>query len=215
MAKEIEMKYRLSHPRALRQALRRAGAIFLGSAVVRDEYFDTRGMDLLGADSGLRLRCQRTVRHGEGGRHGGEGAILTYKGPADRTSRAKVRREVETAVENPRALAELLGALGFASTVLIEKRRSSYRLGRCTVEVDELPLLGAFVEIEGPSVRALTEAGETLGLTGPGIRDHYVNLLRARCKRIARSCRLVTPKACRNCEGPGGRKSETRGTKSK
>ncbi|MCY2927464.1 MAG: class IV adenylate cyclase [Planctomycetota bacterium] len=207
VAKEIEIKYRLPHPRALHQTLRKAGAAFLGRALVRDEYFDTPGQSLLAADVGLRLRCERTLARGEGkSRREGEG-ILTCKGPAERSSRVKIRREWQTGVENPRATGQLLAGLGFVPTVLIEKKRSSYRLGPCSVELDELPLLGAFVEVEGPSVRAVERTVAKLGLTGEAIRDHYVNLVRAECQRIGRSCRRVTLAACRCCRHRPGRRA--------
>lgn len=216
VAKEIEVKYRLGHPRAFRQVLRRAGATFLGSAVIRDDYFDTRELSLLAGDSGLRLRRRRTLRPGPGVAAGEGGGQLTYKGPADRRSRVKIRREIQTGVEDPAALAQLLEALGFVPMVRIEKRRSSFRLGPCSVEVDELPLLGWFAEIEGPSPRALAQAAAKLGLTGPGLRNHYVGLLCERCKRISRSCRKVTPARCRVCPRRPAKagKSEIRSTKS-
>jgi len=215
MADEIEMKFHVPDLRAIRRALQRAGATYLGSAVQSDEYFDTPDGRLLGADCGLRLRRVRLLRRG------GKAAcdtrpVLTFKGPADRTRRAKVRREVQARLDNADAVAEILAAAGFRRTVLIEKRRVSYRLAGCLVELDELPLLGTFVEIEGAGQKPLTLLAARLGLSGEPIRDHYITLLRRRCRRVGARCATVTRKGCPGCRHRPRRntKSEIRNSKS-
>lgn len=198
MPDEIEIKFRVPDLRAVRRALRRERAGFLATVQVSDEYFDTPEGRLLAADSGVRLRRTRVVKRGPGG-PAGPAAELTYKGAAARGRAAKVRREVQTGLADGEAAAEILGALGFVRTVLIEKRRSSYRLGGCLVELDELPLLGTFVEIEGPNEGAITRLAGRLGLAGEPIRDHYIALLIARCGRVGTRCATVTVKGCPVC----------------
>ena len=48
--------------------------------------------------------------------------------------------------------------------LLFEKRRESWRLDDCKVELDELPQIGTFVEIEGASEDTVQAAREKLGL---------------------------------------------------
>ena len=48
------------------------------------------------------------------------------------------------------AIDAAFAALGYSRVLSFEKRRESWKLGGCNVELDELPHLGTFVEIEGP-----------------------------------------------------------------
>ena len=47
-------------------------------------------------------------------------------------------------------------------------------MGETHVELDELPLLGRFVEIEAPNEAALEATERDLQLTSEPIKDHYV-----------------------------------------
>jgi hypothetical protein len=102
-------------------------------------------------------------------------------------------------VDDPSAVAAVLSACGLRPMVRLQKRRSVYRLGRCTVALDELPVLGCFVEIEGPSESAIQRVRGRLALAGPPIRWHYIKLLQARCARAGRGCLQATFIACRRC----------------
>ena len=179
MAREIEAKYRVESLAPLQTALRRLGAVKRFSAVQTDRYFDTPQRALLCRDCGVRLRELQAVRAGE--IKPDTRAELTYKG-ARAKGRLKSRPEYQTHVDHPEAVVELLEAVGLEQTLVIQKRRQSYRLGRCLVELDELPLIGTFVEIEGPSESAIATIASRLGLQGEPVADHYVALLLAACK---------------------------------
>ncbi|MFB3894255.1 MAG: class IV adenylate cyclase [Phycisphaerae bacterium] len=178
MADEIEAKIKVRDFRAILKALRKAGAEFLGTAVETDQFFDTRGGDLRRRDCGLRLRTIRMLRRGA--EPPPPGALLTYKGPKKRPRGLKIRREVQTYVRDAGILASIFEALGFVPTVMVRKRRRSFVLakpGRCRVELDELPGLGRFVEVEGPSEKAVKEACRALGLEGEPITRSYVSMV--------------------------------------
>ena len=194
MSDEIEVKYKGAGFARVRRALRGLGAAHQATVVQTDSYFDTPDGAMRRADEGLRLRRLRYLRRGRD--RSGERAQLTFKGPTRRTARVKIRREVQTHVDCPAAIEEILRRFGLAPVLVVQKRRASYRLGRCTVELDELPLLGRFVEIEGPGERAVHSAAEKLALPGEPITDHYVNLLARRCPRVGRTCREVTFDRC-------------------
>jgi adenylate cyclase class IV len=49
------------------------------------------------------------------------------------------------------------------------------------VELDELPHLGCFVEIEGPDEQSVLAVRDRLGLAGPGITKSYLAMLDAHC----------------------------------
>jgi adenylate cyclase class 2 len=194
MPNEIEMKFRVPSLAAVARRLRALGARRLCAVVQDDRYFDTPQRRLLRRGCGLRLRTQRTVRAGGNGP-----AELTYKGPARRGRKAKVRPEHQSRVDDPAAVAAVLSACGLRPMIRLQKRRSAYRLGRCTVALDELPVLGCFVEIEGPGEAAIGRVRDRLALTGRGIRWHYIKLLQARCARAGRGCLQATFSTCRRC----------------
>ena len=175
MAQEMEAKFSVADFRAVRRALRAAGGVYLGTAEHVDEFFDTPERKLYRGDRGLRLRNVRVLRGAAGGVK--SGWLLTYKGPRQANRSAKVREEIQTHVTDGVALAEILRQAGLKTHLEIKKRRSSYRLGRCLVELDELPGLGGFVEIEAPSERALQQTRRKLALTGEPITESYAHLV--------------------------------------
>jgi adenylate cyclase class IV len=119
-------------------------------------------------------------------------ALVTYKGPRSLRGRAKSRREIQTHVADPRAVEEMLTELGLGRRFVIQKRRSTYRLGGCLVELDELPILGSFVEIEGASTRAIEAVARKLGLEGQPTKAGYVHLAAEACRRAGSQCTEVT-----------------------
>ena len=197
MAHEIEMKFRQPHLAAVARRLRVLGARRLHTVLQDDCYFDTPRRKLLRRGCGLRLRTVHLLRGGCGRLDGR--AELTYKGPARRRAQAKDRPEHQSRIDDPVGLAAVLAACGLRPMLRLQKRRAVYRLGRCTVALDELPVLGCFVEIEGPGEAAIGRVRRRLALTGRAIRSHYVKLLQARCARAGRQCLQATFIACRRC----------------
>ncbi|MBI5726070.1 MAG: class IV adenylate cyclase [Planctomycetes bacterium] len=183
MTDEIEAKIRVRDFTALRRRIAALGGRLLGSAVETDRFFDTPGRRLMKMDCGLRLR---TISRPSGSRKKEAGALLTYKGPRKADARAKVRREIQTRLADPRAIADILGMLGLRPSAVVRKHRTTYRLGRCLVELDRLPGLGRFVEIEGPSRAAVTEVRKKLGLAGPLVMESYVRMANRLKLRIAK-----------------------------
>jgi len=174
MAVELECKVRVESHEVIRERLRGAGATYVGRVCETNRLFDDRDGSLLAADSGLRVRSIR-VLDGQG-----PSASLTYKGPRQ-AGDLKRREETESAVSDAEAVAAILGELGFGERVLFEKRRESWRLAACQVELDELPALGLFVEVEGPTAAVVKAAIAQLGLADePLIVESYIGLLFAR-----------------------------------
>jgi adenylate cyclase class 2 len=164
MALEIEAKMRLDDPAALRRRLAEGGAVCAGTRTLRDHYFDTPDHRLRDGDRGLRVRLA-------------DGAVLTYKGPR-LEGPFKSRQELETRVADGEVLMQLLQQLGLVQVFLYEKRREQWRLDACAVSLDELPQLGCFVEIEGPSEQAIAQALRRLGLEGVSlVHESYLHLV--------------------------------------
>ncbi len=181
MGCEIEAKFKVESFAGVRRALRQAGAGYLGTVGQRDTYFDTPDKKLLKDDTGVRIRRVRCLKSGVAKKD--TRPEITFKGPARRRATAKIRGEIQTRVDDADALEEILRRIGLTATIIVEKRRTSYRLGRCRVELDELPVIGRFVEIEAASEKQVLAAAQRLGLSGQPIKDHYVNLLIAGRKR--------------------------------
>jgi adenylate cyclase class 2 len=104
-----------------------------------DQLFDDLNGELKNTDRILRLRRV------------GDRAILTYKGPAQRT-RHKSREEIETDISDPAALVLVLDRLGYQPGFRYEKYRTMFRRADETgvVTLDETPI-GLFLELEGPT----------------------------------------------------------------
>ena len=201
MAQELEAKFRVESFRAVRKALRDAGAAGGRTVAHLDRFFDTADRAIHRGGRGLRLRRMRPA-----GKGGSIAWLLTYKGPVAAARKVKVRKEIQTSVGDGDAIAAVFACAGFKCFMAIEKRRTSFRLGRCLIELDELPMLGRFVEIEAPHDRAIEKARRRLGLTGEPIAETYLHLAAERCRRVGRSCRQITFARCGRCPSrPTGR----------
>jgi adenylate cyclase class 2 len=171
MPSEIEAKLKVGDLEATRQKLKTLGAKADGTRLEINTFFDTPDHTLRLADKGLRLRTRRDLDDGK------EDAILTFKGP-NQPGPFKNRDEIETRVDDPKATAALLEALGFCRDLSFEKKRESWKLDGCHVELDEVPHLGCFVEIEGPDEKSIAALQQKLGLDGlPAVKTSYIALL--------------------------------------
>lgn len=114
-------------------------------------------------------------------------ATLTYKGlvPESATSFAKVREELETEVERPEILAEILERLGMRRTFRYQKYRTVYEIeddeGSALLMRDETPM-GGFLEIEGEE-RTVERFAGLLGFAREEyVRQSYIALQVERCR---------------------------------
>ena len=85
--------------------------------------------------------------------------------------------ELETQVADAQSLAAILEGLGLQPVIAYEKRRETWLLADCKVELDELPQLGWFVEIEGELESQIRWACNELGLSGATVRETYPALV--------------------------------------
>lgn len=171
MPDEIESKVRVSNHDTVQSRLRAAGAQYESRAFETNRLFDDAARTLFHAGCGLRIRECRMLDGPE------RRPTLTYKGPL-RPGRYKSRAEIEVQIEDAGAMIEILAALGFSEHLLFEKKRESWRLGPCRIELDELPQIGRFVEVEGPGEDAIQSSLARLGLADSKmIHDSYAALL--------------------------------------
>jgi adenylate cyclase class 2 len=178
MYTEIEAKLKVDAPQELERKLADLGAEFLAEQLQTDYHFDDSKAGFSKSDRCLRLRRQLVG--------GVESFFLTYKGAREKGS-FKRRREIEIEVNDSESLRSLLSELGYEEVFVLEKKRRVWRLGCCSVALDRLPLLGGFIEIEGPDEVSIADAQRNLGLSDlPHIPGSYVSLMKAELGRLGR-----------------------------
>ena len=171
MPVEIEAKIKVENHTAARAKLKELNAKLVGDQLEINAIFDTEDRALLAEDKGLRVRTAKNLETKV------ETCTMTFKGPR-KHSAMKSREETEMKVESFAAATELLRQLKFNEVLSFEKRRQSWELGGCKIELDELPHLGCFVEIEGSSEKAIQKVQESLGLgQSPIVKTAYVGLM--------------------------------------
>jgi len=169
---EIEAKVKVENLESVAQKLAQAGACFKHELLEKDSFFIDADRTIVGPGCGLRLRRQKTNET--------EKVLLTYKGPKKKT-KFKTRQEIEIEVNDAVAAEELLTALGCHKKLMFEKKRSLWRLDKCLICLDELPLLGCFVEVEGPDEAAVEDVLKRIGLSDhENINKGYAKLMMTR-----------------------------------
>jgi adenylate cyclase class IV len=183
MPLEIEIKLKLPAHETVRQLLVALGASHHGAVRETNIFFDRPDGSLRAADSGLRVRLTSPLApppatgQPQNEKKDADEALLTYKGPAAPTG-LRSREAFDLHVRPGEQLVPLLRSLGFQQQLLFEKDRDSWRLDGCLVELDTLPLLGCFLEIEGPSEEAVRAVQAKLGLSGVlAERDSYSKMV--------------------------------------
>lgn len=180
---EIEAKLKVDSFEAVEKRLKDQRASFVSQRVQTDCYFDTGEGTLERTDQALRLRCESDAD--------GQRLILTYKGPKQ-TDDFKKRKEVNLEVTDAEALECLLAALGYRRALAFDKRRSVWQYDRCEVALDVLPLIGTFVEIEGPDSDSISRARKALGLAdAPHVTESYASLIQEELSRVGSTQREV------------------------
>jgi predicted adenylyl cyclase CyaB len=168
---EVEAKMAVPDVEPVRATLKRLNATRGGLTLETNVFFDTKDQTLLKAGRGLRVRTNHDAATGR------ETHVVTHKGPL-LAGGVKSREETELTVESAAAAAALFAQLGFGKTLTFQKRRESWKLQACKIELDELPHLGWFVEVEGPDEATVMRVREALGLADrPIIKTSYVGML--------------------------------------
>jgi adenylate cyclase class 2 len=173
---EIEAKLKVKSLARIERKLKNCGAEFIGKFVQSDTYFDDAKGTIRKADSALRIRRQRTGRK--------EQITIAFKGPRQK-GRFKQRREIQFQVDNADLAEMLLAELGYKKVIVVKKKRREWRSGGCLIALDELPILGSFVEIEGPSEKRIASVQKRLGLADlVHIPKSYANLTRRKLHKV-------------------------------
>jgi predicted adenylyl cyclase CyaB len=183
MCTEIEAKLKVESCKQITAKLTELGAEFLEERLQKDYYFDDAKSAFRKTDRCLRLRWQKVSRQ--------EKIFLTYKGPKQKDN-FKKRQQVEVEVVDGDSMEKVLSALGYQRVLAFEKRRQIWQLGECEVALDSLPLLGNFVEIEGPDDEKIADVQRKLGLSDlPHIKDSYAYLMEGKLRQVGKKEKQV------------------------
>ena len=173
---EIEAKLKVDSLSEIAERLVKEDAEFVTKYQQVDSYFDLPGHILHKGDRGFRLRRQVTGQD--------EKVILTYKGKKQK-HKFKKREEIEVEVSDADSAEKIVLAIGFEKIVTVEKERIIWKLNSCEVCLDEVTLLGSFVEIEGPDQQKIEEVQKRLGLAQlPHIVKSYSNMVRKKLHQL-------------------------------
>jgi adenylate cyclase class 2 len=184
---EIEAKLKVDSPEEVAEKLAQVGAEFLEEQLQTDYYFDNKDRMMTKTDRCLRLR---RLAAGESKRF-----FLTYKGAKERDD-FKKRQEIA----GGDSAEELLSALGYEKVLAFEKKRRIWRLGECEIALDDLPLLGSFVEIEGPDDGKIADVQRNLGLANlVHIPTSYASLMEEKLQELGKKQREVFFAKTRGC----------------
>jgi adenylate cyclase class 2 len=169
MCTEIEAKLKVDSLEEIEHKLAELGADFLAEQLQADYFFDDVNATLTKSDRCLRLRKQMIGKN--------ESFFLTYKGAKEK-SNLKKRQEIEFEIKDADSVRKLLSGLGYEEVLVVEKKRRLWQLGDCEVALDQLPLIGDFVEIEGPDEEKIANTQDKLGLSDLShITESYASLV--------------------------------------
>jgi adenylate cyclase class 2 len=143
MDDEVEIKIRVDDVDGTAARIDALGAVRVRERTFEDNrVYDFEGDALARQGKLLRLRVS-------GGR-----ALVTVKAPAPGAlaSPFKMRREIETIVADPDAMAAALESVGFSQAWRYQKYRREWILGEAHIFLDEVPW-GVWLEIEGEPER--------------------------------------------------------------
>ena len=186
MSVEIEAKMKVADLAVIRDRLTAGGGKRVGAFLERNTFFDTEDRSLLAADQGLRVRSSKD------GATGAVACTMTHKG-ARQHGPLKSREETEMTVGSESDGVAMLLVLGFVRVLSFEKRRESWTLGGCKVELDEVPHLGTFVEVEGPKDETVMKVRQQLGLSDrPLSKASYIAMLMTHLQEHGEPTRDVT-----------------------
>lgn len=173
---EIEAKISVESFDSVISRLEESGATFKGKVLQRDSFFADKEKKLIATDRGLRLRRQIG--------DGVEKIILTYKGKRQKKG-FKSRREIEVEVNSFESMEDMFLALGLEKSIAFEKRRDYWFFDECEICLDELPMLGKFVEVEGPCEAAIGRVLDRIGLSASDhVDESYSRMMRAKLEEF-------------------------------
>jgi predicted adenylyl cyclase CyaB len=178
---EIELKFPLGDLEEIKKKLREAGFSSQGPIFEFNVVFDTPARTLSSNGCLLRLRRDSKVK-------------LTYKEPpaekSSLSSRFKVKSESELELGDFETMRFILHRLGFTEERIYEKYREHFTRGDgASAELDHLPHLGYYLELEDIPEKIEALAAELDLDPARGLRQNYFQLYKEYCRRTGQAGR--------------------------
>lgn len=150
--REIEVKFLDIDPGHIITTLERAGARRVFEGDITADYFDFKDKRLGKKDITIRLRTKEDVVE-----------LTLKKRKKDHT--AKICDEYEVHVSDADIMQKILTHLSLQFKRRITRHRISYLLDRTRFEIDTVPGIPPFLEIEAPTIADIRYHAEQLGLS--------------------------------------------------
>ena len=174
--REIEVKFVLNEPAAMRDKLLQLGAVSHGRCFENNLRLDNDSHTLTERHIVLRLRQSEGLN--------GPSTQLTVKSPAVSSDASlSFRNEFELEIGDGATMLAALEVLGYKPYWRYEKHRETFLLGDVEAVIDEVPF-GWFLEIEG-SPEGIRNLAKRLDLDlADGIKHSYVRIFRHVCRTL-------------------------------
>ena len=150
--REIEAKILEVDGKQLEARLRKLGAKKVGKRSVNSLFFDFPNNSLKKKKAVLRLRLD------------GKKSFLTLKRKRGK-SKLKELDEFQVEVSDFKETKKILSLAGLVEKRAIKKTRTTFKLGRASIEIDKLPGIPLFAEIEAPSAKQVVATAKKLGFS--------------------------------------------------
>ena len=169
MINEIEMKLALENIDVdyfINICLEKYPQLTIHETFRRDEYYDTKDMQIQENDFVIRIRKMND--------------IITFALKSKQIYLSDfIKKRIEIEFEIPDDfISGQLESQGLITTAIIEKKRISLKSNNFVIEVDKLPFIGSFVEIEASSAEIINDVCLDLHLDSyRKEKDNYGDLL--------------------------------------
>jgi predicted adenylyl cyclase CyaB len=148
---EIEIKIlEINKEEIIKKILATEGTLVTPQRLLVAQKFDTPNKDIKNKNNLFRIRKD------------GEKVEVTYKINRNQDDGFRKAEEIQTTVGDFETMQNIILALGFVPTQYQEKKRTTYSLCKTLVEIDELPNIPAYIEVEGEE-KNISEVVQLLG----------------------------------------------------
>lgn len=148
---EVEIKIlEINKEEIIKKILALGGTLVTPQRLLIAKKFDTPNKDIQNKNNLFRIRKD------------GEKVEITYKINRNQDDGFRKAEEIQTTVGDFDTVQKIIVELGFLPTQYNEKKRTTYSLSNTLIEIDEIPNIPAYLEIEGDE-KNISEVVRLLG----------------------------------------------------
>ena len=169
MNQELERKFNITNVRSIKLKIKKIGARFLNISESKDIYFKVP--QKIKSTKYLRIRTKDNNLNG----------TLAYHEVLNDYN----TKEWEVDISDAKTTKAVIEKLGFEMDVIIQKTREKYQFDKIEILIDQVKNLGAFIEIEAPTIKSLKDTIILLELDQKDIisGSGYPDLLKEKCAK--------------------------------